>query len=368
MKSSKKQKKRITIKDIAAKANVSRGTVDRVIHNRGSVAPDIKEKILSVIKDLNYQTNIIASTLAYNRDFVIGVLIPNIEDDPFWDQPRMGIEKAISNVAHYGVHAEYFYYNQDETASFVHQSNKLIEYGVDAVILAPDFYQESMDFMDICLEQKIPYIQINTYLNRNENFNLGYVGQDSYQSGMLAGRLIESQLRHQSQVCVMHLEDNFENAHHLTAKEKGFRDYFENCSEKGVEIIQLNFPPLTSQNELYAYLNNQLKQLPFFEAIFVTTSRTYMIAEYLEEIGNDKTLLLGFDLIPKNIQYLSDGKIDFLINQNPLKQGYLGTMNIVEHLIKKEKIDAIINVPLDIVVKENYQYYLRAMDGLKIIV
>ncbi|MFA5588430.1 MAG: helix-turn-helix domain-containing protein, partial [Mariniphaga sp.] len=37
--------KQIRIKDIAEKANVSIGTVDRVLHNRGEVAESTKKKI-----------------------------------------------------------------------------------------------------------------------------------------------------------------------------------------------------------------------------------------------------------------------------------------------------------------------------------
>jgi len=48
----------IRIKDVALKANVSTGTVDRVIHNRGRVAKDVKERVLKIIKKLNYEPNL----------------------------------------------------------------------------------------------------------------------------------------------------------------------------------------------------------------------------------------------------------------------------------------------------------------------
>ena len=57
--------------------------------------------------------------------------------------------------------------------------------------------------------------------------------------------------------------------------------------------------------------------------------------------------------------YLQEDKIDFLINQNPNDQGYLGVMSIFKHLILKEKVEQIQYLPLDIVVKENVKYYLK---------
>ena len=38
--------KKVRIKDIAHKAGVSTGTVDRVLHNRGYVSEDAKQKVL----------------------------------------------------------------------------------------------------------------------------------------------------------------------------------------------------------------------------------------------------------------------------------------------------------------------------------
>ncbi|RYE20651.1 MAG: LacI family transcriptional regulator, partial [Sphingobacteriaceae bacterium] len=56
------QKANVRIKDIALKANVSTGTVDRVLHNRGNVNEKVKEKVLKIINEMNYEPNFIART------------------------------------------------------------------------------------------------------------------------------------------------------------------------------------------------------------------------------------------------------------------------------------------------------------------
>ena len=58
------ENKKIRIVDIAKLAGVSPGTVDRVIHNRGRIAPDKKERIEEIIKQLGYRPNIAARLLA----------------------------------------------------------------------------------------------------------------------------------------------------------------------------------------------------------------------------------------------------------------------------------------------------------------
>lgn len=360
-------KKRIRIKDIAQRANVSRGTVDRVLHNRGNVSPQIRERILEVVDELKYERNIIASTLAYNKDFTIAVLLPDYKNDPFWEQPKQGIDTALRAVSHYGLSVKYYFFEQDDTQTFENQYTKVLEYKPDAILLAPDFYNESMAFLAECQQQGIPYIQINTYLDRNESCNLGYIGQDTYQSGLLAGRLLSYLVPTGSTIAVVHLEQGLTNAHHLIEKEKGFRDYFSQEGNQN-EIIQLSFSPFGEKEELFNQLNERLSQIPDLSGMMVSTSRVYLLAEYFELNQYQKVKLVGFDLIEKNIQLLRKGQIQFLINQNPFRQGYYGIMNIVEHLIKKAKFDSIRNLPLDIVIRENVDYYLQATEDLKVIV
>ena len=44
-----------TIKEIAERAGVSRGTVDRALNNRGRIKPEVAERILAIAKELDYQ-------------------------------------------------------------------------------------------------------------------------------------------------------------------------------------------------------------------------------------------------------------------------------------------------------------------------
>ena len=48
------EEKKITIFDVAEKAGVSKGTVDRVLHNRGEVSRKSAEKVRKAIEELNY--------------------------------------------------------------------------------------------------------------------------------------------------------------------------------------------------------------------------------------------------------------------------------------------------------------------------
>ena len=65
---------KIRIKDIARLANVSTGTVDRVLHNRGEVSAKSREKVEKVLKEINYQPNIYASALASKKRHICYII------------------------------------------------------------------------------------------------------------------------------------------------------------------------------------------------------------------------------------------------------------------------------------------------------
>ena len=84
---------------------------------------------------------------------------------------------------------------------------------------------------------------------------------------------------------------------------------------------------------------------------------------YLEQRHIKHIKLIGYDLIAPNLYYLERGDISFLINQNPKGQGYWGIYHLGEHLVFKKEVPIIKYLPLDIVTKENLNYFLDEKDS-----
>ena len=64
-----------TIKQIAEKAGVSRGTVDRVLNNRSGVNEETARKVLEIAKLLNYKPNKAGKALAAQKNKFQGQLL-----------------------------------------------------------------------------------------------------------------------------------------------------------------------------------------------------------------------------------------------------------------------------------------------------
>ena len=55
--------KTLTIYDIARMAKVSRSTVSRVLNNSENVSDEVRERVLKVIRETNYEPNVRARSL-----------------------------------------------------------------------------------------------------------------------------------------------------------------------------------------------------------------------------------------------------------------------------------------------------------------
>ena len=177
------------VKEIARRANVSIATVDRVLHNRNGVSKQTKDKILSIIKELNYEPNLLAQRLASRKILRIATLIPEVSNETsFWDAPLKGIEQADKEIKQFGIIIDKYFYDQNKIESFVEQTRIILESKPDGILLAPSFIEESVHFTDKCTQLNIPYVLIDSDLP-NEG-SLSYIGPNLYHSGYLAAHLV----------------------------------------------------------------------------------------------------------------------------------------------------------------------------------
>lgn len=352
---------RIRIKDIAERAGVSQGTVDRVLHNRGHVAAEVRAKILEVVAELGYQPNIIASRLASSaRPVRIAALVPDPTPDPFWRQPHEGIQRAAKALEHYGVQVSIYYFDIFERHSFTENAKRVLEEHPDGVVVPALFLLEATRFLDACHRERIPYSLFNTEIARKDDSFVCYIGQDSYHSGVLAGKLLNFGIEKGDTVLVLHLEKEVFNALHLVSKEQGFRDFFASVPERKIQVLEQSFEDFDSPERMQAYTGRLLTETPNLSGIFVTNSRAWRLAECLISLRQSQHIkMVGFDLIEPNVQFLYNNVIDFLINQNPVRQGFLSIVNLFNHLVLKKEVEKLQYLPLDIVMTENVQYYLK---------
>lgn len=343
------------VKEIAKRANVSIGTVDRVIHNRNGVSKTTKNKILAIMKDLDYQPNILARRLASKKVLRFASLIPAVSTETaFWDAPIKGIEMAEAEIKQFGIVIDKYFYDQNDKQSFVKQSKNILKTEVHGILVAPIFIEESLAFSKLCNLKKIPQVFINSDIP-NES-RLSYIGPDLFQSGHLSAHMVNYLVSKGDKILIVNISKEIDSYHHLSRKEAGFRAYFKD-HEKEVRIIKTDITPDTDYLSVSKQLTGVLSQHSDVKAIFVTNSRVFSVAQFLEKSNQERIFLVGYDFLPQSIEYLKKGIIDFLICQKPQEQGYKGIMALYQNVVLNADIEETYYMPIDIITRENYKSY-----------
>ena len=78
-----RQRRDPTILDLARAANVSKTTASRVLNGAPNVAPETRARVLEAIKSIDYRVNTAARSLRTTRTFLVGLLVPAINNDVF---------------------------------------------------------------------------------------------------------------------------------------------------------------------------------------------------------------------------------------------------------------------------------------------
>ena len=352
----KEKEKPVTIKDIAAKAKVSIGTVDRVLHKRGRVATDVEKKILRIIQETDYQPNIIARTLVSKKQYTVAVLIPDQAFGSYWFDAKQGIEKVAKALKKYGLTVKYYLFNPDKSESFTDQASILSKKSYDAILLTPIFHNEVNPFSELWEKAAIPYVFFNNEIPDHQP--LSYIGQDNYQSGYLAGKLIHYGLTSPCSILIVHFNPKITNAAHLEIKEKGFRNYFTQNNLQQFDLLKLEISD-EHKPTFIKQMDDVFQTNPNIKAVFVTNGKVYNVAEYLSQKYLSDVKVIGYDLLPKNLHYLKQNSISFLINQNPKGQGSAALQLLADRLIFQKPVPQLKYLPLDIITKENVNYFVH---------
>ena len=161
---------KITMADVAKKAEVSKSTVSQYLNKRYEyMSPETKKRIEEAIRELGYKPNYVARSLKQKRTSTIGVIVANI-----MHRVSTEISRAIEDYFHErDIHV--ILCNADDDPQ---KERKYIEVlrakQVDGLIIFPtggniDLYQqmEQEKYPAVFMDRKIPGVNIDTVVPNN---------------------------------------------------------------------------------------------------------------------------------------------------------------------------------------------------------
>ncbi|HVO55058.1 MAG TPA: LacI family DNA-binding transcriptional regulator [Solirubrobacterales bacterium] len=134
----------VTLRDVAARAGVSTSTVARVVHGKGYVAEDTRDRVEAAIREGGFRLNAVASGLKSARTMTIGTLLHETLPNPFFAEVARGIEHG-ANEQDYNV----LLYNARGSADREREGvEAFLSQKVDAVVFATPLDPANVELAD----------------------------------------------------------------------------------------------------------------------------------------------------------------------------------------------------------------------------
>ncbi|MBO5596447.1 MAG: substrate-binding domain-containing protein [Bacteroidales bacterium] len=344
-----------TIKEIAKKAGVSIGTVDRVIHNRGRVSDETRQKILEILQKTDYRANLHASALSIRHRCKILVVLPSSQPGGYWWSVWSGIRKALKEHNDLKLDVHFLMYSQFDAYSCREIFAGIPAQKPDAVIIGTIFVTETRLLCQRLSQENIPYFFVDSVIR--DTHPVAAFSVDQHACGMLAARLLHTMTFGEGKYLLME-SSRAGNQWSLNslARQEGFMDYFRSCGlEEFVEVATFSHNDPQAND---AVISQSLSSGRHLLGAVVMNSRGGVVAEMFQKFSARHIALVAFDATDQNLQHLREGGIDALLCQRPVMQGYQVTIAAIRYIVYREKPERTVHhLPIDILLKENMDSY-----------
>ena len=249
-----------SIKDIAAKANVSITTVSFILNGKAverNISKAVIERVQSIVDADGYKPNQIARSLRTGNSQIIGLIVEDIAN-PFF----AGIARLLEDKAYKKGYKIIYSSTENQAGKTRELINLFKSRQVDAYVIAPAQGAEE-DIQKIINDGK-PVVLFDRYL---PDLEVNYVGVDNFDASYRAAKhFIQEGMRHLALVTVdLDIEQ-------IKEREAGFNAAVaeSGLEEKSSAVIKIPFGQ--SREETITLLVDMFKQAPEIDAILFATN------------------------------------------------------------------------------------------------
>ena len=346
---------KVTINDIARLTGLSKGTVDRVLHNRGEVSKKSQEKVMACIREMGYEPNVYASLLAGKDKGCIAVLLPHPEEGSYWELAISGIGKAEAEEKQVGITTRLFTYDEFSADAFRETCTQVLESKPAGVVIAPMFQYETQVFVQELSGRGIPYVFVDTKLEEPAG-HLAFYGIPSYKSGYLCADMLLQEQPVKEVLVVRVMRDKERSSDPTIGRRAGFQDYIRehnpSCTLRTIFVSPVD--PVATDEALSSFFID----FPNVRHVVMFNSRIHLIVPYLERNPRPGMRIIGFDNLAANIEGLQKGIVSMLIAQHPERQVQDAIHTLAEYIVFHRRPQTPDNhMHMDLLTRYNVENY-----------
>ncbi len=348
-----KNERRVTLKEIAARTGVSVGTVHCAIYGKKGVSEKTRKIILEEVKKSNFHLNENASLLKRGVQNVM-VVLPKMEgEDGFYFRGIWeGIKKTAEGLSR--SHFQFRYMEVDYRLDEISQAlAKVYDEEADNIqgLITVSDNQEANVWAARFGRMGIPTVLISSYKEKAKNVYSVKVNHDK--AGKLAGEFLYHTLRGKpGKVLVLTGNtDIYSNRKYVTA--------FLNYMREHCDWLDMVCVPGFGAENIDVSVRQALEGENFIGAFICNARNTMQFCKIAEDYDQCRDMIVvGTDVFHELSPYFENGVLTASIYQCNREQGSRAVGMLQELLSGTEKPEAVEEMPIGLVMKYNYEFYV----------
>ncbi|MDO5408565.1 MAG: substrate-binding domain-containing protein [Eubacteriales bacterium] len=353
---------RVTIKDIAAAAGVSLGTVHLALSDKTGVSPATRERIRALAKEMDYHPNAAAAALK-RKTIHLAVCFPSISGDNRYYYPQLwnGFRAYKDRIQDMNVSIREFAYPENDSndeknlrqrqQDVLGRLQGLLDAGeLDGLVLHGNRCPFTAETLRGYVDKGLVLVLTDT--DMPESGRLLCVAADYDSIGRTMAEIIMSRIPSCGSILLCAGIPEYAS-HRLI--EEGFDAYMQ---ENGHENLVYKEHSNQICGDTYQSILEQVKRPDLAAACCVSSRTSVMLAKALCESGKvGRLVAVGSDLFEENKQALRDGVFQNLVQKNPYAQAFMATRLLVEYLLRDIRPEQLFVVGSQIVFRSNLSLF-----------
>lgn len=334
---------RVTIKDIAKAADVSLGTVSKVLNGDQSVKESNRVAVEQAVQTLGYNVNKVARSLAH-KPVKIGIMLPSVFEE-YFDPMLHGIECVVDSLADYKVSAVYRNYEKfDDDKAVAECLDYFISEDVSGILLGPFHYIGAYSGVMAALKsQQIPVVLVLSDLEQSQR--LACISVDALLSCKTAAEL--SSLVLQSNETAAVFVGNKDVAEHR-AKAESFCNRMQELGRKVAGVFETQ-----DESELaYQLAISMIRQHAQLRLFYVATGNSVAVCKAVCDCGKQGDIhVIATDLLGGLQPYIEQGIVIGALDQHLEEQGAMAVTTLHRYLTEGQLDSSEIKIAPSVLLK-----------------
>ena len=297
--------KRFSIKQIATQAGVSKATVDRVLHQRGSFHQQTSRRIEQALGELEAQEK---NGLAMGRTFYVDVILHTPER--FRKAVKEAMTAQLGSMAPFRISPRFHLFEEIDPQAMHDLIRRCAEKGSQGVVLKAADEPPINLAVNRLVAAGIPVVTLATDLPQSNR--IAYVGMDNRNAGQTAAYLLSRWLGAAAQeVAVVISSERFRGEEE---REMGFRMWLRGRAPH-LRVLDIS-EGLGVYGPTFARVTQALEQHPGVKAVYSVGGGNRAIVDAFAALGRPLEVFIGHDLDEENRQLLVEEKMAAIIDHN----------------------------------------------------